>query len=56
MLIGNLAQHVMDAEDTTVSIFDNQGEQTLPLSTKQDIARQLVAAIAERFKRSHPSR
>jgi phosphopantothenoylcysteine decarboxylase / phosphopantothenate---cysteine ligase len=56
MLIGNLAQHVMDAEDTTVSIFDDQGEHMLPLSTKQDIARQLVAAIAERFTQSHPSR
>ncbi len=56
MLIGNLAQYVMDAEDTTVSIFDDQGEHMLPLSTKQDIARQLVAAIAERFTQSHPSR
>ena len=56
MLIGNLAQHVMDAEDTTVSIFDDRGEHMLPLSTKQDIARQLVAAIAERFTQSHPSR
>ena len=56
MLIGNLAQYVMDAEDTTVSIFDDQGEHMLPLSTKPDIARQLVAAIAERFTQSHPSR
>jgi phosphopantothenoylcysteine decarboxylase/phosphopantothenate--cysteine ligase len=56
MLIGNLAHHVMDAEHTTVSIFDNHGEHKLPFSTKQDIARQLVAAIAERFNQSHPSR
>ena len=56
MLIGNLAQQVMDAEHTTVSIFDDQGEHTLPLGSKQDVARQLVAAISERFKQSHPSR
>lgn len=56
MLIGNLAQHVMDAEHTTVSIFDDQGERTLPLSTKQDIARQLVIAISERFHQSKSSR
>jgi phosphopantothenoylcysteine decarboxylase/phosphopantothenate--cysteine ligase len=56
MLIGNLAQHVMDAEHTTVSIFDDQGEHALPLGSKQDIARQLVAAISERFNLSRLSR
>jgi phosphopantothenoylcysteine decarboxylase/phosphopantothenate--cysteine ligase len=55
MLIGNLAQHVMDADHTTVSIFDEQGEHTLPMSTKQDIARQLVKAISERFNHSQVS-
>ena len=49
MLIGNLAQHVMDAEHTTVSIFDEQGEHPLPTSAKQDVARQLIAAIAARL-------
>ena len=49
MLIGNLAQHVMDAEQTTVSIFDEQGEHPLPTSAKQDVARQLIAAIAARL-------
>lgn len=56
MLIGNLAQHVMDAEHTTVSIFDDQGEHALPLGSKQDIARQLITAISERFNQSHHSR
>jgi phosphopantothenoylcysteine decarboxylase / phosphopantothenate---cysteine ligase len=55
MLIGNLAQHVMDAEHTTVSIFDEQGEHALPMSTKEDAARQIVRAIAQRFKQAHPS-
>jgi phosphopantothenoylcysteine decarboxylase/phosphopantothenate--cysteine ligase len=49
MLIGNLAQHVMDADHTTVSIFDEQGEHPLPTNGKQDVARQLIAAIAARL-------
>ena len=49
MLIGNLAQHVMDADHTTVSIFDIDGEHPLPSSGKQDVARQLIHAISTRF-------
>lgn len=52
MLIGNLAQHVMDADHTTVSIFDEHGEHVLPLNTKQETAKQLVSAIALRFNQS----
>ncbi len=48
MLIGNLAQHVMDADHTTVSIFDMHGEHPLATSGKQDVARQLIHAIATR--------
>lgn len=55
MLIGNLAQHVMDADHTTVSIFDDAGEHTLPFSTKQDVAKQIVSAIAQRFNQSTTS-
>ena len=49
MLVGNLAQHVMDADHTTVSIFDERGEQTLPTGDKQDVARLIVQAITERL-------
>ena len=49
MLIGNLAQHVMDADHTTVSIFDMHGEHPLPSSGKQNIARQLIQAISTRI-------
>ena len=52
MLVGNLAQHVMDADHTTVSIFDERGEQTLPTGDKQDVARLIVQAIAERLPKS----
>jgi phosphopantothenoylcysteine decarboxylase/phosphopantothenate--cysteine ligase len=56
MLIGNLAQHVMDAEHTTVTIFDDQGEHALPMGTKQDVAHLLISAIALRFKQSQSTR
>lgn len=56
MLIGNLAQHVMDADHTTVTIFDDQGEHALPMGTKQDVARELMHAIAQRFKNARSSR
>lgn len=49
MLVGNLAQHVMDADHTTVSIFDEHGEHVLETSTKQDVARQLIREIAKRL-------
>lgn len=48
MLIGNLAQHVMDADHTTVCIFDANGEQAVPAGGKQAVARQLIQAIATR--------
>lgn len=49
MLIGNLAQNVMDAEHTSVSIFDVHGEHPLPASGKQTVARQLIHAISTRL-------
>lgn len=56
VLIGNLAQHVMDSDHTTVSIFDEHGEHALPASSKQEVARQLIEAIAERFHQSPSTR
>lgn len=49
MLMGNLAQHVMDADTTTVSVFDDEGEHTLEKNTKQAVAVQLIEMIAQRF-------
>lgn len=49
MLIGNLAQHVMDADDTTVSVFDGDGEHALPSGSKQDVAREIIRAIVARL-------
>ena len=49
MLIGNLAQHVMDADHTTVSIFDENGEHPLPSNAKSDVARQIIEAVTLRM-------
>ncbi len=53
MLVGNLAQHVMDVDDTTVSLFDDAGEHPLPAGSKQDVARLIVRAIAARLPARH---
>lgn len=51
LLFGNLAQHVMDADDTTLVLFDEQGHQQWPTQSKTQAAKQLIAAIASRI---HP--
>lgn len=48
MLIGNLAQHVMDADHTTVELFDDQGMISLGSGEKIEIARRIVEEIAKR--------
>ena len=53
MLVGNLAQHVMDADDTLVSIFDDSGEHPIPAGSKQDVARLIVRALAARLPERH---
>lgn len=49
LLVGNLAQHVMSADDTTMVLFDEQGEQALPVLAKTDAATELIRAISERY-------
>jgi len=49
MLIGNLAQEVMDTDHTTVAIFDDQGEHPLPSGNKAYVADLIVQAIADRI-------
>ena len=53
MLIGNLAQHVMDADQTVVAIFDDQGEHPLPPGDKTQVAKLIVQAIADRLPNQH---
>jgi len=50
LLVANLAQHVMDAEHTTVELFHDQGMTSLPSGTKKAVAREIVAQIAARYR------
>ncbi|MGN6578418.1 MAG: bifunctional phosphopantothenoylcysteine decarboxylase/phosphopantothenate--cysteine ligase CoaBC [Bordetella sp.] len=49
VLVGNLAQNVMDADTTEMALFDAQGMHPLPAASKLDAARRLVAEIAARL-------
>lgn len=49
LLVGNLAQHVMDADATEMVLFDDKGMHTLPAAAKLDAARRLIAEIAARL-------
>ncbi|CAM5393063.1 bifunctional phosphopantothenoylcysteine decarboxylase/phosphopantothenate--cysteine ligase CoaBC [Eoetvoesiella caeni] len=51
LLVGNLAQHSMNADDTTFILFDDDGAHPLPALPKLQAARQLVQAIATRLPR-----
>lgn len=46
LLVGNLAQQAMDADDTQLMIFDESGHQQWPAQSKQEAAQQLVQHIA----------
>jgi len=49
LLVGNLAQDAMDADDTQFILFDARGHQMLPKLPKLVAARQLIEAIAQRL-------
>lgn len=49
LLVGNLAQNVMDADSTELVLFDEQGAHPLPAATKLNAARRLIAEIAARL-------
>ncbi|HUG58331.1 MAG TPA: bifunctional phosphopantothenoylcysteine decarboxylase/phosphopantothenate--cysteine ligase CoaBC, partial [Candidimonas sp.] len=49
MLVGNLAQHAMNADTTELVLFDDNGHKALPAQPKIDAARQLIQAIAQRM-------
>ncbi|WP_341666819.1 bifunctional phosphopantothenoylcysteine decarboxylase/phosphopantothenate--cysteine ligase CoaBC [Alcaligenes sp. SDU_A2] len=49
MLVGNLAQRAMNADDTELVVFDAQGHTHWPAQDKLLAARQLIQAIAQRL-------
>lgn len=55
LLVGNLAQHAMDADVTELVLFEDRGQTTLSPQPKLQAARALVAAIAQRLPRKNPA-
>lgn len=55
LLVGNLAQQVMDADITEMVLFEDRGQTSLSPQPKLQAARALVAAIAQRLPRKHHS-
>lgn len=51
LLVGNLAQDAMNADDTELVLFDETGAHPLARLPKLQAARQLIQAIAERWSR-----
>lgn len=49
VIVGNLAQQAMDAADTELILFDDDGAHPLPRQPKLQAARQLVAWLAPRL-------
>ncbi|MCE9640527.1 MAG: bifunctional phosphopantothenoylcysteine decarboxylase/phosphopantothenate--cysteine ligase CoaBC [Betaproteobacteria bacterium] len=50
LMVANLAQDAIGADDNEVTLLDDIGTHTLPRASKPEIARQLVAHIAKRYK------
>ncbi|MFZ5462507.1 MAG: phosphopantothenate synthase, partial [Pseudomonadota bacterium] len=47
LVVGNLVQHGMGGDENTVILFDNQGRHPLQAGPKQELARQIVAHLAQ---------
>ena len=50
LLVANLAQHVMDADHTTVELLDEHGMYSLGSGHKLEIARRLIHEISRRYR------
>ncbi|MFW8566336.1 bifunctional phosphopantothenoylcysteine decarboxylase/phosphopantothenate--cysteine ligase CoaBC [Orrella sp. 11846] len=49
LLIGNLAQNVMDKNETQVELFDDQGQISLPFGHKTQTAHLIIDEVAKRY-------
>jgi len=54
LLVGNLAQNVLEQDDTTLVLFDEYGAHPLPQMSKAAAARQLMQEIARRYFNTCP--
>lgn len=50
LLVGNLAQHSMNADETSFVLFDESGRYAFPTLDKLNAARELVRVIAKKIK------
>jgi len=55
LLVGNLAQNVLEQDDTTLVLFDEHGTHPLAQMSKPAAARQLMQEIASRYSRYNPA-
>ena len=49
LIVGNLAQDTMNADTTTMILFDEQGEHPMPKLSKDEAAGHLIQQIALRL-------
>ena len=52
LIVGNLAQDTMNADTTTMVLFDEQGEHPMPKLSKEEAAGHLIQQIALRLAKS----
>jgi phosphopantothenoylcysteine decarboxylase/phosphopantothenate--cysteine ligase len=50
LMVANLAQEAIGADDNQITLLDDSGTHTLPRATKSAVARQLVEYIAKLYK------
>jgi phosphopantothenoylcysteine decarboxylase/phosphopantothenate--cysteine ligase len=50
LMVANLAQDAIGADDNEITLLDDTGAHTLPRASKPEIARQLVAYIAKLYQ------
>ena len=50
LMVANLAQEAIGADDNQITLLDDSGTHTLPRATKTEVARQLVEYIAKLYK------
>ena len=49
LMVANLAQDAIGAEDNEITLLDDSGTHTLPRASKPELARQLIAYIAQQY-------
>lgn len=51
MIVANLAQQAMGADESTLILFDDHGKHVLPHAPKSELARQLIKHIGQLFEK-----